>query len=47
MEEYFFPQPDNILDAIHERIIPFKRHQVKLINSLKVYKIEPERDNLF
>jgi 2-oxoisovalerate dehydrogenase E1 component len=24
MEEYFFPQPDWILDAIHEKIIPLK-----------------------
>jgi 2-oxoisovalerate dehydrogenase E1 component len=29
MEEYFFPQPDWILDAIHERILPLKGHQVK------------------
>ena len=29
MEEYFFPQPDWILDAIHERIIPLKGHQNK------------------
>jgi 2-oxoisovalerate dehydrogenase E1 component len=28
MEEYFFPQPSWILDAIHERIIPLKGHQV-------------------
>jgi 2-oxoisovalerate dehydrogenase E1 component len=26
MEEYFFPQPDWILDAIHERIIPLSGH---------------------
>ena len=26
MEEYFFPQPDWILDAIHERILPLKDH---------------------
>jgi 2-oxoisovalerate dehydrogenase E1 component len=26
MEEYFFPQPDWILDAIHERIIPLNGH---------------------
>jgi 2-oxoisovalerate dehydrogenase E1 component len=30
MEEYFFPQPDWILDAIHERIIPLKGHQNKI-----------------
>jgi 2-oxoisovalerate dehydrogenase E1 component len=29
MEEYFFPQPDWILDAIHERIIPLKDHRNK------------------
>ena len=29
MEEYFFPQPDWILDAIHERIIPLKGHKIK------------------
>jgi 2-oxoisovalerate dehydrogenase E1 component len=26
MEQYFFPQPDWIIDAIHERIIPLKGH---------------------
>jgi 2-oxoisovalerate dehydrogenase E1 component len=29
MEEFFFPQPDWILDAIHERILPLKDHQTK------------------
>jgi 2-oxoisovalerate dehydrogenase E1 component len=29
MEEYFFPQPDWILDAIHERILPLKNYQSK------------------
>jgi 2-oxoisovalerate dehydrogenase E1 component len=29
MEEFFFPQPDWILDAIHEKIIPLKGHQTK------------------
>jgi 2-oxoisovalerate dehydrogenase E1 component len=29
MEEYFFPQPDGIIDAIHERIMPLKDHQSK------------------
>jgi 2-oxoisovalerate dehydrogenase E1 component len=29
MEEYFFPQPDWIIDAINERIIPLKDHQNK------------------
>jgi len=28
MEEYFFPQVEWILDAIHERIIPLKNHTV-------------------
>ncbi len=27
MEEYFFPQPDWIIDAIHEKIIPLKGHK--------------------
>jgi 2-oxoisovalerate dehydrogenase E1 component len=27
MEEFFFPQPDWIIDAIHERILPLKGHQ--------------------
>ncbi len=29
LEEYFFPQPDWILDAIHEKIVPLKGHIVK------------------
>jgi 2-oxoisovalerate dehydrogenase E1 component len=29
MEEYFFPQPEWILDAIHQRILPLKGHQIK------------------
>jgi len=29
MEEYFFPQYDWIIDAIHERIIPLNGHQTK------------------
>jgi 2-oxoisovalerate dehydrogenase E1 component len=27
MEEYFFPQPDWIIDAIHEKIMPLKGHK--------------------
>jgi 2-oxoisovalerate dehydrogenase E1 component len=27
MEEYFFPQPEWIIDAIHEKIIPLKGHK--------------------
>jgi 2-oxoisovalerate dehydrogenase E1 component len=27
MEEYFFPQPEWILDAIHEKIVPLKGHK--------------------
>jgi len=27
LEEYFFPQPDWIVDAIHEKIVPLKDHQ--------------------
>jgi 2-oxoisovalerate dehydrogenase E1 component len=26
MENFFFPQPDWIIDAIHEKIIPLKGH---------------------
>ena len=29
MEGYFFPQPDWIIDAIHEKIVPLKGHQVQ------------------
>jgi 2-oxoisovalerate dehydrogenase E1 component len=29
MEEYFFPQPDWILDAIHEKIVPLEGHEPK------------------
>jgi 2-oxoisovalerate dehydrogenase E1 component len=29
MEEYFFPQPEWILDAINEKIIPLKGHKAK------------------
>jgi 2-oxoisovalerate dehydrogenase E1 component len=28
MEQYFFPQPDWILDAIHEKMLPLKGHKV-------------------
>ncbi|MCU0473852.1 MAG: hypothetical protein MUC93_10885 [Bacteroidales bacterium] len=30
MEQYFFPQPDWILDAIHEKIVPLKGHKSKI-----------------
>lgn len=29
LEEHFFPQPDWIIDAIHEKILPLKGHVVK------------------
>ncbi len=29
MENYFFPQPEWIIDAIHEKIVPLKGHEVK------------------
>jgi len=29
MEEYFFPQTDWILDAIHQKVLPLEGHQVK------------------
>jgi len=35
MEEYFFPQPDWILDAIHQRVLPLKGHEVKNDFSIK------------
>ena len=35
IEEYFFPQPDWILDAINERIVPLKGHQNKTDFSTK------------
>jgi 2-oxoisovalerate dehydrogenase E1 component len=28
MEQFFFPQPEWILDAIHERILPLKGHEI-------------------
>ncbi|MDQ1332416.1 MAG: 2-oxoisovalerate dehydrogenase component, partial [Bacteroidota bacterium] len=30
MEHYFFPQPEWILDAIHEKIVPLKGHKSKI-----------------
>jgi 2-oxoisovalerate dehydrogenase E1 component len=29
MEEFFFPQPEWMLDAIHQKIVPLKEHNVK------------------
>ncbi|MCX7842067.1 MAG: thiamine pyrophosphate-dependent enzyme [Clostridia bacterium] len=29
LEEYFFPQPDWIIDAVHEKIMPLKGHAAK------------------
>ena len=29
LEEYFFPQADWFIDAIHEKIVPLKGHVVK------------------
>jgi 2-oxoisovalerate dehydrogenase E1 component len=29
LEDYFFPQPESIIDAIHEKIVPLKGHVVK------------------
>jgi 2-oxoisovalerate dehydrogenase E1 component len=29
MEQFFFPQPDWILDAIHGKIVPLKGHKTK------------------
>jgi 2-oxoisovalerate dehydrogenase E1 component len=33
MEDFFFPQPDWIIDAIHEKIIPLKGHKSKTDHS--------------
>jgi len=33
MEDFFFPQPDWIVDAIHEKIIPLKGHKSKTDHS--------------
>ena len=35
MEEYFFPQADWILDAIHQKIVPLKGHQAKTDYSIE------------
>ncbi|MDD3366807.1 MAG: thiamine pyrophosphate-dependent enzyme [Sphaerochaetaceae bacterium] len=29
MEDYYFPQPDTIIDAIHEQILPLANHKVR------------------
>jgi 2-oxoisovalerate dehydrogenase E1 component len=35
LDEYFFPQPDWLIDAIHERIMPLKGHTLKNNFTLK------------
>jgi 2-oxoisovalerate dehydrogenase E1 component len=35
MEEYFFPQPDWILDAIHQKVLPLQGHQITTDYSIK------------
>ena len=43
MEQYFFPQPDWLIDAIHERIMPLKGHQVQNdFSSEKTIKLNRE-----
>ncbi|MCX6302269.1 MAG: thiamine pyrophosphate-dependent enzyme [Bacteroidia bacterium] len=43
MEEYFFPQPDWILDAIHEKIVPLKGHEPKRdFSDDKIIKLNKE-----
>jgi len=43
MEEYFFPQPEWILDAINEKIMPLKGHQSKNdYSSEKAIKLNKE-----
>jgi 2-oxoisovalerate dehydrogenase E1 component len=34
LENYFFPQPDWLLDAIHERILPLQGHTVTTNSTL-------------
>jgi len=42
LEKYFFPQPDWIVDAFHEKIMPLKGHKVKNNftdeGKIKIYK---------
>lgn len=38
LEEYFFPQADTLIDAIHEKILPLKGHNVKY-NHTKIEQI--------
>jgi len=45
MEEYFFPQVDWIIDAIHEKILPLKGYQVKNDLSLRE-KLDRERQGV-
>ena len=43
MEQFFFPQPEWILDAIHERILPLKGHQIQNdFSSEKTIKLNKE-----
>ena len=43
MEEYFFPQPGWILDAIHEKMIPLKGHKITTDCSIdKVIKLNKD-----
>jgi 2-oxoisovalerate dehydrogenase E1 component len=43
MEQYFFPQPEWMLDAIHERILPLKGHQIRMdFSTEKTIKLNKE-----
>jgi len=43
MEQYFFPQPDWIIDAINEKIMPLKGHISKTdYSSGKAIKLNRE-----
>jgi 2-oxoisovalerate dehydrogenase E1 component len=43
MEQFFFPQPEWILDAIHERILPLKGYQIQNdFSSEKTIKLNKE-----
>jgi 2-oxoisovalerate dehydrogenase E1 component len=45
LEKWFFPQPDWIIDAIHERIIPLKGHQTTN-NFTKAEKIRRSKSGI-
>jgi 2-oxoisovalerate dehydrogenase E1 component len=43
MEHFFFPQPEWIIDAIHEKIIPLKGHVCRTdFSAVKSLKLNRE-----